>query len=487
MGENKREVETDEVDLLLDEIPKATSGNPHYEEFQPKAVLIDSCKGPYSEKFPKNRSPQQRKMASVNGVQNSLAKTAQANEPKLPDEQSLTSAFAELNVSDGLGSQYAKGLGMHRLNADTKVRNSGFDGISGARVAQENPDVCWVDPLGLKSHRVGGSYQQIDNSTGSISMTNDGVQFVPNLPVHALDTPTANQQQYLMNPQSLLPYLRLPHIDQSQAAWRNIEEENFYKLYQQSLYYQQLLNHHFEAQHPVQSNITLGPKRQQPPYEIPVSQCLERPDQEAFLHGYGLARCLKPQSLILSPSDARAVQALDRISQQGSAAQNMTRSNGINSLRSVKLGAVDDTINHVSQNGRGTSNGQFYPSLCGTNNSKCFQEDRLNYFRSCDSRLLPFKYNNCEDEVSNRTHLMAKDQHGCRFLQRKISEGGPKDVEKVFIEIIDHIVELMTDPFGNYLVQKLLEVCNEDQQTRILQVITRNSGDLIRISCDMHG
>ena len=82
---------------------------------------------------------------------------------------------------------------------------------------------------------------------------------------------------------------------------------------------------------------------------------------------------------------------------------------------------------------------------------------------------------------------MAKDQHGCRFLQRKFSEGTLEDIEKIFVEIIDHIVELMTDPFGNYLVQKLLEVCNEDQRMQILQAITRKAGDLVRISCDMHG
>jgi hypothetical protein len=29
----------------------------------------------------------------------------------------------------------------------------------------------------------------------------------------------------------------------------------------------------------------------------------------------------------------------------------------------------------------------------------------------------------------------------------------------VFSELLEHVTELMTDPFGNYLVQKLLDRC----------------------------
>ncbi|XP_022961267.1 pumilio homolog 12-like isoform X3 [Cucurbita moschata] len=90
-------------------------------------------------------------------------------------------------------------------------------------------------------------------------------------------------------------------------------------------------------------------------------------------------------------------------------------------------------------------------------------------------------------QVRGRIFLMAKDQHGCRFLQRKFVEGTDEDIEKIFDEIIDHVVDLMVDAFGNYLVQKLLEVCNENQRMQILHRITQNHGELVIISCDMHG
>ena len=34
-------------------------------------------------------------------------------------------------------------------------------------------------------------------------------------------------------------------------------------------------------------------------------------------------------------------------------------------------------------------------------------------------------------------------------------------------EILDHLVELMMDPFGNYLIQKLLDRCSEEQRLQV--------------------
>ncbi|XP_018475058.1 pumilio homolog 12 [Raphanus sativus] len=101
--------------------------------------------------------------------------------------------------------------------------------------------------------------------------------------------------------------------------------------------------------------------------------------------------------------------------------------------------------------------------------------------------LQPPKYTNSLAETKGKIYQMAKDQHGCRFLQRKFAERDENDIEIIFNEIIDYISELMVDPFGNYLVQKLLEVCSQDQRMQIVHSITRKPGVLIKISCDMHG
>ena len=40
-------------------------------------------------------------------------------------------------------------------------------------------------------------------------------------------------------------------------------------------------------------------------------------------------------------------------------------------------------------------------------------------------------------------------------------------VATVFEEVLENIVELMVDPFGNYLVQKLLDRCSEQQRLEV--------------------
>lgn len=99
---------------------------------------------------------------------------------------------------------------------------------------------------------------------------------------------------------------------------------------------------------------------------------------------------------------------------------------------------------------------------------------------------------------------LCKDQHGCRYLQRKLEERLPESVEMIFNETNMHVVELMTgkfklsdssvcasnrccrfaDPFGNYLCQKLLESSNDEQRT----VLIRNAAPhLVQIALNQHG
>ena len=65
---------------------------------------------------------------------------------------------------------------------------------------------------------------------------------------------------------------------------------------------------------------------------------------------------------------------------------------------------------------------------------------------------------------------VAKDQNGCRFLQRKFDEGGPAAIQAVLPEVLEHLIDLMMDPFGNYLIQKLLDRCSEEQRLAVRAV-----------------
>jgi hypothetical protein len=57
----------------------------------------------------------------------------------------------------------------------------------------------------------------------------------------------------------------------------------------------------------------------------------------------------------------------------------------------------------------------------------------------------------------------------------------------VFNGVIDNVVELMMDPFGNYLVQKLLEFCRDEQRLQIVLMLTKEPGQLVRTSFNTHG
>ncbi|KAF3326422.1 pumilio 4-like protein [Carex littledalei] len=94
----------------------------------------------------------------------------------------------------------------------------------------------------------------------------------------------------------------------------------------------------------------------------------------------------------------------------------------------------------------------------------------------------------CENLMGVKGYLyhMAKDQHGCRFLQHKF-EQGKSQVDLVFDEVVDHAMELMVNQFGNYLMQKLLEVCDEEQRMRLVALVTEDPMKLVKVSLNVHG
>ncbi|MCL7050865.1 hypothetical protein MKW94_030358 [Papaver nudicaule] len=95
-------------------------------------------------------------------------------------------------------------------------------------------------------------------------------------------------------------------------------------------------------------------------------------------------------------------------------------------------------------------------------------------------------YNTLKD-VQGRIYYLAKDHNGCRFLQRKFDGGDKQEIKMIFDEIIHCVIELMVNPFGNYLIQRLLDVCTEQQRMHILVMVTRERNALVRISLNSHG
>lgn len=95
--------------------------------------------------------------------------------------------------------------------------------------------------------------------------------------------------------------------------------------------------------------------------------------------------------------------------------------------------------------------------------------------------LLPLK------ELRGLVCLLAKDQNGCRILQSKFENPTKDEIEFVLSEVMGSIADLMKHQFGNYVIQKLVAVCNTDQKALILSELTRRPFDIILVSMSPYG
>ncbi|KAL7799708.1 putative RNA-binding protein [Trichoderma ceciliae] len=108
----------------------------------------------------------------------------------------------------------------------------------------------------------------------------------------------------------------------------------------------------------------------------------------------------------------------------------------------------------------------------------------IQHRRQLDNEAMSRYQNMPLDSFRGQIYELCKDQHGCRYLQKKLEERNSDQVHMIWLETNQHVIELMTDPFGNYLCQKLLEFCNDDERTVLIQ---NASQDMVRIALNQHG
>jgi hypothetical protein len=80
--------------------------------------------------------------------------------------------------------------------------------------------------------------------------------------------------------------------------------------------------------------------------------------------------------------------------------------------------------------------------------------------------------------------LLSKDQNGCRMLQKLIDDDHSKNLPIVFNATYKNSSKLMLDPFGNYLIQKLMISATASQISLIIIDITPN---IEQIAINLHG
>lgn len=89
------------------------------------------------------------------------------------------------------------------------------------------------------------------------------------------------------------------------------------------------------------------------------------------------------------------------------------------------------------------------------------------------------------EEIVGQIYPLTKYQAGCRFLQKKLEEQPDQQhVTLVFNEVFDHLIELMTDPYGQYLVPKLMKHCDRQQRQAI---VTKIAPKIVTFACHTYG
>lgn len=76
-----------------------------------------------------------------------------------------------------------------------------------------------------------------------------------------------------------------------------------------------------------------------------------------------------------------------------------------------------------------------------------------------------------EQDLLSNIIIIAKEQAGCRFLQQKIDDNPNFGNYELYPEIHDLTGELICDPFGNYLIQRLLESLTTDKINHFIKTV----------------
>lgn len=83
-------------------------------------------------------------------------------------------------------------------------------------------------------------------------------------------------------------------------------------------------------------------------------------------------------------------------------------------------------------------------------------------------------------------HVVAfcQDQHGSRFIQQRLELCNDVDKQIIFDEVIPAAQSLMTDVFGNYVLQKLFEFGNPEQCESLARLL---ANQCVQLSMQMYG
>lgn len=87
-------------------------------------------------------------------------------------------------------------------------------------------------------------------------------------------------------------------------------------------------------------------------------------------------------------------------------------------------------------------------------------------------------------DIQDHVVEFATDQHGSRFIQQKLESATPEELSSVLTNALADAHRLITDVFGNYVVQKLLE---HGDRAAVAAIAERLEGRMLILSLHMYG
>ncbi|ONM03074.1 Pumilio homolog 5 [Zea mays] len=90
-------------------------------------------------------------------------------------------------------------------------------------------------------------------------------------------------------------------------------------------------------------------------------------------------------------------------------------------------------------------------------------------------------------DITGRVVEYSADQHGSRFIQQKLENCTAEEKTSVFAEILPHASALMTDVFGNYVIQKSLQFFEHGTREQRRDLATKLVGHVLPLSLQMYG
>ena len=91
---------------------------------------------------------------------------------------------------------------------------------------------------------------------------------------------------------------------------------------------------------------------------------------------------------------------------------------------------------------------------------------------------------NHDQDIYHHIVEFSGDQHGSRFIQQKLETANSDEKDQVFRELLPNSRQLMTDVFGNYVIQKFFEHGNQAQK-KLLANQMRNH--VLALSMQIYG